>query len=273
MSNAEPNPANFLTMNPRAEVILGLLQQVAHERRRRGSQPGLQAAVAAVKHYQQQRFMHTYADLLGSERYGAATDFFLDELYGPRDFSQRDAQFLRVVPTLVRLFPASIVDTVETLARLHALSEQLDSEMGIHLGPRPLAAETYIDIWQTTARRRDRRLQIDLTLAVGSALDRYTRQPLLRQTLKMMRGPAKAAGLGELQRFLETGFDTFKQMSGAKDFLEIIRGREQALADALFAFPRVQARRNGSKPEATAPSALDLLPPTASPNRPFQAQK
>lgn len=221
-------------MNPKAEAIIELLNQVTLERRRRESVPRLHAMVAAIKRYQQQRFKHTYRDLLKSERYGAATRFFLDDLYGPRDFSQRDSQFVRVVPALVRLFPSEIVHTVETLARLHALSEQLDSEMGLHVDSNEFAAASYVSAWQATARRADRYLQIELTIAVGAALDRYTRRPVLRHSLKLMRGPAKAAGLGELQRFLESGFDTFKEMQGAKDFLGIIRTRERTLADALF---------------------------------------
>ena len=36
--------------------------------------------------------------LQGDARYAGAARFFLDELYGPGDFSQRDAQFARVVP-------------------------------------------------------------------------------------------------------------------------------------------------------------------------------
>ena len=58
-----------------------------------------------------------------------AARFFLDDLYGPRDFSERDAQFARIVPALVRLFPHEIVGTVQALAALHALSERLDSAM------------------------------------------------------------------------------------------------------------------------------------------------
>ena len=53
----------------------------------------------------------------------------------------------------------------------------------------------------------------------------------------MMRGPAAAAGLAELQHFLEQGFDTFKAMRGAEDFLGTVREREQALASALFDAP------------------------------------
>lgn len=252
-------------MNPTAQTILELLNQVTLERSRRESVPHLHAMVAAVKQYQQLRFMHTYQDLLATERYGAATRFFLDDLYGPRDFSQRDAQFVRVVPTLVRLFPAQIVHTVERLARLHALSEQLDSEMGLHVHSTKIDAASYVSAWQATSRRADRYLQIDLTLDVGVALDRYTRQSVLRRSLKLMRGPAKAAGLGELQRFLESGFDTFKKMGGAEHFLGLIRSRERALADALFE----QRAHPNDADEATnltvpAQAAFRLLPPETS---------
>jgi hypothetical protein len=56
----------------------------------------------------------------------------------------------------------------------------------------------------------------------------------LRHTLKMMRGPARSAGLAELQSFLERGFDTFKAMSGAREFLATVGTRERALVRALF---------------------------------------
>jgi hypothetical protein len=67
---------------------------------------------------------------------------------------------------------------------------------------------------------------------------RLTRTAGLRLMLKMMRGPAAAAGLGALQRFLECGFDTFAAMArrrgGAEDFLSIIQARESALMTLLF---------------------------------------
>ncbi len=247
-------------MNPKAESIINLLTQVTLERSRRDVVPGLHAAVVAVKRYQQRRFMHTYADLLATTRFGAASRFFLDELYGPRDFSQRDAQFVRVVPTLVRLFPSEIVHTVDMLARLHAVSESLDTEMGSRVQAEPITRVKYKEAWQSTGRRAERDLQIRLTFEIGAALDRYTRQRMLRHTLKLMRGPAKAAGLGELQRFLESGFDTFREMHGAQDFLDIVLARESALAQALFD-TRGHADNigSGNAPEAGRPCS-DLLP-------------
>jgi hypothetical protein len=218
-----------------ARTILQQLSLVEQERERRAADPELAAAVGAVKAYQQQRFRHTYADLLASERYAAAARFFLDELYGPRDFSERDAQFARVVPAMVRLFPQEIVATVDTLARLHALSESLDTQMADRMRAAAVDAMRYVAAWQRTADLPTRERQIELTLAIGSTLDRLTRKPLLRRTLHLMRGPARAAGLSALQQFLEAGFDTFAAMRGAGDFLGTVEQRERALAVALFA--------------------------------------
>lgn len=242
-------------MSANASAILEQLRAVEHERARRAADPALADAVARLKHYQQRRFSHTYADLLGDERYRGAARFFLDDLYGPRDFSDRDAQFARVVPTLVRLFPDEIVATVATLADLHALSERLDSTMAALLIDVPIDAPAYIGAWQDTGDAPGRERQIALTLAIGATLDRLTRKPLLRRSLHLMRGPARAAGLADLQRFLEAGFDTFKAMRGAQDFLAIVGTRERTLAAALFDAP--VALETG---DARAQAALGQLP-------------
>jgi hypothetical protein len=217
-----------------AQFIQDRLRVVDAERAKRAGEEGLTAKVCAIKAYQQQRFRHTYADLLRSERHGAACRFFLDELYGPDDFSQRDAQFARVVPALVRLFPKEIVDTVASLAELHALSERLDTEMGRRIAQPEVDAASYVGAWQATGLDIQRNAQIDLTLGVARSLDSLTRKPLLRNGLRLMRPAARAAGLGELQRFLERGFDTFRAMNGSSEFVKIVERRERALAAALF---------------------------------------
>ena len=221
-------------MHHNTQTILEQLAVVDAERRHRRAAPELVARVHAIKRYQQRRFTHTYTDLLGSERYGAAARFFLDELYGPRDYSERDAQFARVVPALVRLFPQEIIDVVGTLARLHGLSELLDSAMATHLVRPGVDAPGYTAAWLATGQPAQREQQIALTLEVGASLDRLVRQPLLRHSLRLMRGPARAAGLADLQKFLESGFDTFRAMRGAEQFLAWVAERERALASALF---------------------------------------
>ncbi len=217
-----------------AESLLKELRAVDAERARRAADPGLDARVQAVKSYQQRRFARTYADLLANPRYEAATRFFLHELYGPDDYRQRDAQFARVIPTLTRLFPDEVVDTVARLARLHALSERLDTRMAEHLMSPDVTAPEYAIAWRACSDPATRQQQIELTMAVGESLDKLTRKPLLRQSLRLMRGPAQMAGLGALQHFLESGFDTFRAMRGAGEFLSTVRQREDTLARGLF---------------------------------------
>ena len=217
-----------------AESLLKELRAVDAERARRAADPELDARVQALKTFQQHRFAASYTDLLANPRYEAATHFFLKELYGPDDYRQRDAQFARVVPTLTRLFPAEVVDTVAKLARLHALSEHLDTRMAEHLLSTDITPTEYAIAWRACGEPASRQRQIDLTMAVGESLEKLTRKPLLRQTLRLMRGPAQMAGLGALQAFLESGFDTFRAMRGSGEFLATVKQREEALARSLF---------------------------------------
>jgi hypothetical protein len=228
--------------------ILAHLNVVQAERASRAADAALAAKVEAIKRYQQRRFELTYADLLVHPRYAGASRFFLDELYGPTDFTQRDAQFARVVPGLVRLFPAEVVDTVRTLADLHALSERFDTRMARQLGSPAVDPSAYVQAWQACNDAASRERQVDLLLRVGRDLDRLTRSALLRHSLRLMRAPARAAGMVALQAFLECGFDTFRAMRGADEFLGLVEQRERGLAATLFSAEPRDAARLGQLP-------------------------
>lgn len=243
--------------NPHAERIIEHLSTVTRLRAMREADAALGQRVHAIKSYQAARFEHTYDDLLASPRYQAAARFFLDELYGPHEFAERDAQFGRIVPGLVRVFPEELVSTLEMLGQLHALTEALDDAAARHLPSLPPDAVGYVRAWQATGRAPAREQQIQLTLAIGAALDHYTRNRLLHSTLKLMRRPARKAGLGDLQSFLELGFDAFGAMRGAGEFLAWVGQRERALAAALFAPDAVAA---AALPRHERPDALAQLP-------------
>lgn len=225
-----------------AQEIREAVAQVTHLREAARAQPGLGAAVMAVKRLQHQRFAGTYADLLADPRHQQAARFFLDELYGCDDFSERDAQFSRIAGALERLFPAHVVATAVSLARLHVLTEQLDHDLAVQwerlTDPANSEAACYITAWRAVDRRPERGTQLEVVMAIGSELERLTRMPGLRMALRLMRKPAAAAGLAALQVFLEAGFDTFavlaRQRDGARIFLDTIRTRESAWIDRLF---------------------------------------
>ena len=222
-----------------AETIRQCVAEVQRLREESRQLPEIAAAVARLKRLQARRFAGTYADLLASPSHGAAARFFLEELYGDRDYRERDAQFARIAGAVEKLFPKDVAQTAAGLARLHALTESLDHSMARAM---PLAhvedVPNYVLAWKATGRREDRQRQLEAVMSIGLEMTRITRLPGLRMMLRMMRGPASAAGMESLQRFLECGFDTFgavtKLRGGAETFLGTIREREQELMEMLF---------------------------------------
>lgn len=241
------------------KTIREAVAKVSRLREQQARQDGLRAAVVAVKALQARRFAGTYADLMRTPTYGAATRFFLEELYSDRDFAERDAQFARIAGTIEKFFPAAVVQTAVDLAELHALTEALDHDMGVHWLAGDAAqsdAARYMRAWQAVGRRQDRDNQLRDVLAIGQELARLTRAPGLRTMLRMMRGPAAAAGLGALQQFLESGFDTFGAMARGGHvpaFLRIIREREAALIASLFDDPVVACETGLARTLGQAP--------------------
>ena len=224
-------------MNPHdtAAAIVSRLDAVASERRLRAGDATLASRSRAVREYQARRMRQTHADLLASPTTRAAALFFLGELYGEQDFLERDAQFRRVVPALVRLFSAQVVQTVDQLAELHALSERLDTRMAqAFAGEPPLDDARYAQAWRTVGEPGSRTRQIELVGHIGEALVLHTRHPTLGRALRMMRLPARAAGLLSLQGFLERGFDTFAAMPDPQGFLDTVCTREARHAAQLF---------------------------------------
>ena len=226
-----------------SQIIRDSVTQVASLREVAAATPGLAQAISEVKRWQARRFSATYVDLLQAAQYHAAARFFLEELYSEKDYALRDAQFARIASALERLFPKQVVQTAVLLAQLHNQTEELDLAMAQHWRVSKDMADTprYMAAWRAVGRRADRVTQLDSVLRVGDELDRLTRTPGLRLMLKMMRKPAKLAGLGALQQFLELGFDTFAAMGnqggGARYFLDTVQRREAHLFGLLFDAP------------------------------------
>lgn len=223
-------------MDPAASRIREAMQAVSLLRLGRASQPALEQACLEIKRFQAQRFRATYADLLHSPRYRGAASFFLRELYGEQDYTQRDQQFARIANTIARLFPQAVVETSASLAEVHALTEQLDDRMARHwlAATAPTVQARYIRCWRMVDDRPARFRQLEVVQHLGRELDRLTRMRGLRSLLRMMRTPAAAAGLSALQGFLEAGFDAFAEMKGASEFLGLIGTRESVWIHALF---------------------------------------
>ena len=198
-----------------------------------GDEADFKARLKEVKTWQQRRLARTYADLAADRRYAPAIAFFLEELYGVKDSTIRDRDLTRMYPTMKRLLPKFAFDAVDKALELDVLAEEFDQALAMALDSQPITDASYLNAFRKVGRREDRLRQIALMRAVGEGLDRMVKKPLIFSTLKMLRRPAKVAGLGEMQQFLETGFTAFRHMNGAEYFLETIASRETVLIERI----------------------------------------
>jgi hypothetical protein len=214
-------------------AIRNAIAEVARLRALAAGNPDFARALEAVKALQAGRFESTYSDFLATTLHGPATLFFLEDLYGNRDYSDRDRQFSRIAGSLQSFFPEQVVATAVALAELHMQTELLDHAMAKMWHAQTTqedSAKKYVACWRLVGAIPERYLQLETVVRIGQELDSLTRTLGLRMTLRMMRGPAKVAGLSALQSFLEKGFDTFATMARSTDgtsrFLSTIRTRE-----------------------------------------------
>jgi hypothetical protein len=233
MSSAVDTP--FEAENAQVALTRGLAR-VAQLHAARRADPALEAALGRLARWQALRLRGTYADLEVQPRYAAAVEFFETDLYGGADFAQRDADVARVAPLMALMLPERVIATIADAMELNALSQELDRALLARLpnaGGRFSVAD-YCAAYRRLDNRPARERQIELACAIGAALERIVRLPLIHTALVMMRQPARLAGMGVLHDFLERGFDAFRTMDGARAFLATIAERETALMNAIF---------------------------------------
>jgi len=65
-------------------------------------------------------------------------------------------------------------------------------------------------------------------------LQRIVPKRLIHTALKLAKGPARLAGVGELHRFLEAGFRAFHHLGAeAGTFVTTVTGRERAILERI----------------------------------------
>lgn len=200
----------------------------------------LDPPMALMRVWQSERLKKTHADLLRSKKYGPACRFFLDEIYAPRDFSQRDNDIEYLYEMMSSVLPKFLLSLVSNTVELNNLTNNLDNDLLNTLiddlgMEEAITPEVYSEAYRICDNYNERRHQIELLMEIGRQVDIGTRIPLIGTTLRLARGPAHRAGWGEVHDFLEKGFSAFKKMRSAKKFLQVIEKRETAILDRIFA--------------------------------------
>jgi len=191
-----------------------------------------------LQEWQRRRLAKTYHDLISQERYAAAGDFFLAELYGGLNFRERDQQMERVLPVMVRMLREDMLLALAEAFELQSLSLSLDMDMTMALqgsGWKKLNTGRYGEIYRTCGRTQDRERQIELIGHLGLELNELVHHRLVMFLIRTLRGPARAAGFGLLQGFLEGGLRAFQIMGDGTHFIETIWNNEEKIMRRLFA--------------------------------------
>lgn len=228
---------------PSAQHAARLIEQLRRGgpgRHRRVAERDLSPEMKLLRSWQAQRLAQTRADFLESPRYRAAAQFFLSDIYAPRDFSQRNQDIERMYQSMLKILPERVLHTLRVVVELHYFTDELDellldvllNEVGMK---DTLTAEQYAEAYRLCDNYDDRAKQIAMIVEVGDGVDRLVRLPLIGMTVRLARRPARMAGWHELQDFLERGFAAFKQMGGAAEFLNTVQQREMQILDRIFA--------------------------------------
>ncbi|GGF53672.1 FFLEELY motif protein [Alteromonas lipolytica] len=215
------------------DEIITHLRQV-NARRSLAEQMQLLAPIQALQQWQCQRLLATHAELAKKQSYAKAMDFFVEELYGPKDFSQRDADLMRVIPKLAKALPNKAMHAIEQALWLNALSFELDMAVAQALEGKELNRDTYALAYRQVGRGADRAQQIRIVAGLGEQLADVVKIPGIGLLIKLSRRPAKMAGLLSMHEFLERGFVAFKDLGDVKAFIEPVIATETQLNQQLL---------------------------------------
>ncbi|WP_100656838.1 FFLEELY motif protein [Alteromonas flava] len=230
-------------MSLSAEKIIQHIHTV-NARRDLAAKMGKLDAVMQLQEWQCRRLLTTHADLRAEPTFADAMQFFVDELYGPKDFSQRDKDLTRVIPKLAAVLPEKALKALDDALRLNALSFDLDLDMVdalVQIDARDaldngdLSALDYASAYRQVGRPEQRAEQIDIVEQLGLQLADVVHVRGINLLIKMARKPAELAGVIALHEFLADGFAAFKQLGDVRAFLDPIVSRERAIMTRLFA--------------------------------------
>jgi hypothetical protein len=217
--------------------LVGSLQDVKHQAL---SGTTLDPDVALLRAWQSRRLARTYQDLLDDERHRPACEFFLEDIYGPYDFSQRDHDIEQMYAFTRRFVPDTMLRPLAVTVELHQLSETLDrqlldvlqNQLGVTDAITP---ELYAEGYRLCDNYVTRVYQIELIEEICERIDGIVRNPLTGPTLSLAKRPLRSSGHVALVDFLDRGYTSFKHMHGSQHFRATIKQRELSLLDRMYA--------------------------------------
>ncbi len=218
-------------------TILGEIEKLKHER---VEGQLLDPRLAQLRQWQSERLARTYADLMRDRRFRPAMQFFLEDVYAARDFSQRNRDIERMYEMLRRVAPEPMIRPLVLTVELHYLTEDLDEQLLDVLIRQlgwagPLTVALYAEAYRICDNYAVRIKQIELIYEIGQLLNTVVHLPLSGAILNLTRLALERAGWADLMAFTVRGYKAFNQLRGAREFLDTIRTRELGILDRIYA--------------------------------------
>ena len=205
---------------------LNTMQEIAEK-------AGLMPSIRAVQAWQCKRLLASHQQMYQQKRFKPAVEFFINELYGPNDFSQRDQDIARIVPKMSKFLPEKALQSLASALHLNTLSFELDFDLAKRLIDTEINRETYANAYVSCDNIASRQQQIDYIRNLGNDLADVVKMKGISSLLFISRKPAKMAGVLALHEFLEKGFRSFKNLGNVEDFIFPVVNKEQEIMQHL----------------------------------------
>jgi hypothetical protein len=200
--------------------------------------PQRHAYRVALQAFQSKRLRRDHADLAVEPQYTQIGEFFFEEIYGPRNFADRDAQARRL-HQFIGLAPGVVIRDVEQVLDLLDLTTCLDESVVDQLlasdAPVDFDEQTYERAYRLADNYPDRTRQIQLVREALYNVYKLSRRPLIDIVLHRSTPIAQVTGMAEIHRFLLNGYEAIKPVRDIHRFVETVCVREQSRLDRIFA--------------------------------------
>ncbi len=193
----------------------------------------LMATIRSVQAWQCKRLLASHQHMYQQKRFKPAVEFFIDELYGHNDFSQRDQDIARVVPKMSTCLPQKALQSLASALYLNTLSFELDFGLAKQLVNIEINRDTYAKAYVSCDNLANRQQQIDYIRTLGNDLADVVKMRGISSLLFISRKPAKMAGVLALHEFLEKGFKSFKNLGNVDDFITPVVNKEHEIMQQL----------------------------------------
>ncbi len=191
----------------------------------------------ALQIFQANRLRRDYRDLAEIPQYEPVGEFFFNEIYGPRDFTERD-RGARRLHQFIHALPGVRLRDVEQVLELLELTTTLDDGLALLMLEHRVGTdfdEATYEHYYFVADNYDARLrQLDLVHDSLYNVFRLSRSQLLGVGLHRSRLLARLVGMEAAHEFLVKGYDALQGVSSIDHFAVTVHDRELARLNRIY---------------------------------------